>query len=720
MSLILQQNKEYETFSRIGRVVSWAYLRALCSIRRWHNIHIVFVLFILFPAFASAIPLPNGQQIIDPYVVGATTKISNDVASMRPISVSGAATERGNLHLQVRTGSLDSPMDAYFAILAQPVVPGTVLMLAADGSLLPVADKLIPWKSNISSIDEAVFDGIALSDLPVGDYTFYLLLAPAGSNDPLRGDFYLWASTLALSAAKDSSPPASALTLDKSTILMGDTVVIGHTSIRAGVPVTITFDDGSDFSATIAATPTIDEMVTVSTPILLIEKAPYLRSGSVNITLEDVLEIASLFIVEPPELIGIAPGEITEKVLQFNLDNLQSVLDNISIMGSEEQATMATLVSSIQAQQEIIRQKITQVTNQQVSIELDSGMVVLGVDELMVADRLLLTYLLAISEQDIATEVRNNEPVSNDLQVDTVMNITVTRENAISEERLAQIERDIIKIRETANSLADDTLRSIKNVGVSGEKLLFNGATVVLGTIAVMAEGPLAVAAAGTAALVVVVDTVFSTAIVPLIDPAIDVVNNRAPDLRKAASKALDGAVDGFTSISLGLLGQFKWAGAKLFSAIGLARDAVAGSDALKQLTCGIDGDNCIAVEDQIGIPNQSVCPSSLEVDSGRFGPNINTRSFDSFIDSAALDYIKICDYKDTTAKIWISYSSSSGACGQIDGPTRGNGGVLNSTERTVEIVGTASDEAIMDYWNVVESVLSEAVTQQAGKECAP
>lgn len=564
------------------------YAQILSQARSCRNI---FVLILFLPAAANAIPLPDRQQNFTQYKAIATPEIGNDAANSRPIAVSAAATESGNFHLQVRTGALDAPMDAYLAISAPSLAGDTLLIFSADGTLQPMTDVLTPWKASITSIDEAPLDGISLNNIPVGNYNFYLLLAPAGSSDPLQGDYYLWSSSLALTAAKESPPAASALALDKTTLLMGDSITLNHSSLQANTPVNVTFDDGADFDVTIVATPTVDGEVIVATPPLITDNAPFLRSGSVNIALDSTVDTAAFFIVEPPELPGTVPGAITSKVLQFNLDKLQTSLDNIASLSAEEQATMATVTSAIQSQMQIVQQQIAQIDNQFVSVEINNETVVLGDDELRMSDRLMLGQILSVSDQYSLTTAKS-------AQAKFFKSAEAKFLSRNDQERLEELERTLNSIKENANNLAENTLNSIKNVGVPGTKVLANGLTVGLGLVALTtSSAPVAIAAGGTAALIIVIQTTGMTTTALLLEPSIDAVKGRTADLAQAGGNALDEALDGFTSLGLTFLGTAKWVGSGISSFAGLARDALAGQTATAELVCNTQQTNTANTE---------------------------------------------------------------------------------------------------------------------------
>lgn len=562
--------------NKILYAASLVYTQILDQAQKYRNI---FALLLLLPTAGNAIPLPDSQQRVSQYKAITTAEIGNDAASSRPIAVSAAATESGNFHLQVRTGTLDAPMDAYLAISAPALAGNTLLIFSADGALRPMTNVLTPWKTSITHLDEAPLDGISLNNIPVGNYTFYLLLAPAGSSDPLQGNYYLWSSTLSLTATKDAPPAASALTLDKTTLLMGDSITLNHSSLSANTPVNVTFDDGADLNVTITATPTVDGKVTVATPPLIIDNAPYLRSGSVNVALDSTAETAAFFIVEPPELPNTVPGTITSKVLQFNLDKLQASLDNIATLSAEEQATMAVTTSAIQSQIQIAQQQIVQIDNQFASIELNNEAVVLGNDELRMSDRMLLGQILSISDQYSTTPAKSAQKKF----LKAAQAKLLSRKD---QERLEELERKLSSIKENANNFAENTLNSIKNVGIPGTKVLVGGTSIVLGVVAIKVGGSLGLAAAGTAAFIVVIHTTGTMTTALLVDPTIDSIKGRIPDLAQAGRDGLNEVVDGFTSLGLTFLGSAKWVGANLTSLAALTRDTLTGQKATTDLIC--------------------------------------------------------------------------------------------------------------------------------------
>ena len=93
-----------------------------------------------------------------------------------------------NLHIGLH--ECDDPVDVYLGLQAS-FVPGELFMFASDGGLYSVSQAgLLPWKVGISvPVEENFFEGgIPVAALPLGVYTLYLAVTPAGSLEA----FYLW------------------------------------------------------------------------------------------------------------------------------------------------------------------------------------------------------------------------------------------------------------------------------------------------------------------------------------------------------------------------------------------------------------------------------------------------------------------------------------------------------------------------------------------------
>lgn len=511
---------------------------------------------------------PTSQQIFTPYKALATTRLSNNAASSQPISVGGAATQNGDFHLQIRTGNFNKPLDAYLGIKAVALSPDTLHLLDTNGNLHPYNGHLTPWRTSVTSIDESLFGAIPLSNLPAGNYTFYLLLAPAGSSNPLQDKFYLWTSDLTLTAEKDSPPSGNALLLDKSTINTGELITLKHQSIRAGTEVTVTFDDGSGLKIASKITPAENGLITLGTPPLFTNRTPFLRSGSVKISLGGINESTSVFIEEPPKLSADTfPGEITSIVLEYMLEKLQDTLDKISTMSSAEQLAMSAMVSSLEAQIIAIEQQIEQTDNQKVRVEIEGNSIEINQAELEMVDRLLLMTMLTLSEQlaevpDQKERGRNPRSFRDELR----------------------------NLREVNPEIAEGIMNWIsntKNTIKPGFSAFGNALTVIAATGGVIYTGAAAASATSGAVFVIVVAGA-SVAVVVTGDMAVDALQGEEIDPFKSANEVMDVIKDAAKSLTLTALGAIEWSGQALANVLGVYRDSSASTKAVADLRCSV------------------------------------------------------------------------------------------------------------------------------------
>ncbi|RLA24227.1 MAG: hypothetical protein DRQ62_05215, partial [Gammaproteobacteria bacterium] len=554
----------------------------------------------------NTLKIPTSQKFFTPYKALATTRVSNNAASSQPISVGGAATQDGDFHLQIRTGNFNKPMDAYLGIKAVPLLPDNIYLLDANGTLHPYTDKLIPWKTSVTGIDESLFGAIPLNSLPAGSYTFYLLLVPAGSNNPLQDKFYLWTSELTLTAEHNSPPSEDALLLNKSTVNAGETITLKHRSIQAGTDITVTYDDGSGLKVPVNITPTEDGLITLGTPPLFTSRAPFLRSGSVKVSLEGINVSTSVFIEEPPVLSADTfPGEITSIVLEHMVEKLQDTLDKISTMNTDEQLALSAMVSSLQAQKIAIEQQIEQTDNQQVRVEIEGNSVELSQAELVMVDRLLLMYMLTLSEQlaeapDQKARLRNPRSYRDELR----------------------------NLRAVNPEYADAIMNWISNSAKTikpGFSAFGNALTVMAATGGVIYAGATAASATSGAVFVIVV-TGASVAIVVTGDMAVDALQGEDIDPYKSSIEVMEVLKGAAKSLTLAALGAFEWSGQALANVFGVNRDSLAGIKAINDLRCRVKRSRpiargcfvLIAQKPEISV-TASDASASEEGDTGKF-----------------------------------------------------------------------------------------------------
>jgi hypothetical protein len=131
------------------------------------------------------LPSPSGQDIYNYYSVKDPIK-SPDPSVCKPFAV-GDVTG-GILSLQVGFSSFSAAVDIYLGIYA-PHVASDVYIIKSDLSLQPVSQGLETWKTNTTGpVNESLFGDIAISALPSGTYSLYLVVTPAGS----QNTFYFW------------------------------------------------------------------------------------------------------------------------------------------------------------------------------------------------------------------------------------------------------------------------------------------------------------------------------------------------------------------------------------------------------------------------------------------------------------------------------------------------------------------------------------------------
>jgi hypothetical protein len=158
----------------------------------------------------AVMPLPAGSKIFT-YPATQSPVIHADPAQSKPMGV-GNVTVAHDLALQVGIDSFSSPVDIYVAIFAPAVFPD-LLLFQANGNLAPPSSGLSPWKAGTSGpVSEGLLGTIPLFLLPSGDYAFYLLIAPAGTQASSLGEnCYLWVTSVGNLRVLDVSEWAASL-----------------------------------------------------------------------------------------------------------------------------------------------------------------------------------------------------------------------------------------------------------------------------------------------------------------------------------------------------------------------------------------------------------------------------------------------------------------------------------------------------------------------------
>jgi hypothetical protein len=159
---------------------------------------------------ASSLPVPTTQESFPIYGPIASPVTSTEPSLAMPIGLGSAASGGDTIDVRIATAPFSGPVDIYFGYLAPPLDPQNIYTLTSSDAFVPlsVSDPLnenpVPWITNTSGgINESLapsLGSIAVSSLPAGTYSAYLLVTPAGRLD----SYYLW--TTALEVANNIVP----------------------------------------------------------------------------------------------------------------------------------------------------------------------------------------------------------------------------------------------------------------------------------------------------------------------------------------------------------------------------------------------------------------------------------------------------------------------------------------------------------------------------------
>jgi hypothetical protein len=139
----------------------------------------------------NLIPVPSGQQIFT-YEPTDVSIASIDPASAKPVSVGPIAVGGDMLNIHVSIGQFANSVNVYLTAYAPSDISGgqplDVLTLSPDNNFEPLSDKLVPWRTGITGVDETVVSDIPISDLPSG--THMLVLTVTSPDNP--NSYYQW------------------------------------------------------------------------------------------------------------------------------------------------------------------------------------------------------------------------------------------------------------------------------------------------------------------------------------------------------------------------------------------------------------------------------------------------------------------------------------------------------------------------------------------------
>ena len=140
---------------------------------------------------ANLIPVPSGQQVFT-YEPAYVSIASIDPASAKPVSVGLIAVGGDTLSIHVSIGQFANPVNIYLTAYAPSDISGgqplDILTLSPDNNFEPLSDKLVPWRTGVTGVDETVVSDIPISDLPSG--THMLVLTVTSPDNP--DSYYQW------------------------------------------------------------------------------------------------------------------------------------------------------------------------------------------------------------------------------------------------------------------------------------------------------------------------------------------------------------------------------------------------------------------------------------------------------------------------------------------------------------------------------------------------
>lgn len=158
----------------------------------WYDVH---------PEDRPLMPSPAGQEMFT-YAPTVSPVIDGTASNAKPVGLGYIAKGGDTLTLKVSLPEFTTPVDIYLGYYAPSTDRNNIYVLTSSDTFVPISvldplhEGLLPWKSNISStVNESLassLGNIPISSLPLGTYTVYLLVAPAGSLD----SYYLWSTSL--------------------------------------------------------------------------------------------------------------------------------------------------------------------------------------------------------------------------------------------------------------------------------------------------------------------------------------------------------------------------------------------------------------------------------------------------------------------------------------------------------------------------------------------
>ena len=116
---------------------------------------------------------------------------AGDLSKMVPASLGSISDDGSTLELFVSIGKFKGAVDLYVSLyrpLFDGLTPMTLYNLTPAGVFEEVVDAVLPWKTNVTDVNESIAAGLPAEGLPAGAYILRVGVTPSGNTD----NYYQW------------------------------------------------------------------------------------------------------------------------------------------------------------------------------------------------------------------------------------------------------------------------------------------------------------------------------------------------------------------------------------------------------------------------------------------------------------------------------------------------------------------------------------------------
>jgi len=133
---------------------------------------------------------PSGQQVYGSNLKKAPLR-AGDLSKMIPASLGAISDDGSSLELLVSIGKFKGAVDVYVTLYRpffDGLTPITLYNLTPAGVFEEVVDAVLPWKTNVTDVNESIAAGLPAEGLPTGAYILRFGVTPSGNKD----NYYQW------------------------------------------------------------------------------------------------------------------------------------------------------------------------------------------------------------------------------------------------------------------------------------------------------------------------------------------------------------------------------------------------------------------------------------------------------------------------------------------------------------------------------------------------